>query len=67
MFMSAMALGQKSNAETSSRALLVSDDDIDSSLHNPRYLQYQLKCALGKGPCDTAGKRLKSKLIILIL
>uniref|UniRef100_A0A336KGV0 CSON008937 protein n=1 Tax=Culicoides sonorensis TaxID=179676 RepID=A0A336KGV0_CULSO len=38
----------------------VSDEQLDKALQDKRYLQRQLKCALGEVPCDPVGKRLKS-------
>ena len=39
----------------------VSDTALDDALNDKRFIQRQLKCALGEGPCDPIGKRLKSK------
>ncbi|CAH1100352.1 unnamed protein product [Psylliodes chrysocephalus] len=50
------AAEEKSSTERSS----VSDDAIDATLKDKRYLMRQLKCALGEGPCDPVGRRLKS-------
>ncbi|XP_019879877.1 uncharacterized protein LOC109607859 [Aethina tumida] len=38
----------------------ISDEAIESTLNDRRYLQRQLKCALGEAPCDPVGRRLKS-------
>ncbi|KAK9881113.1 hypothetical protein WA026_014461 [Henosepilachna vigintioctopunctata] len=38
----------------------VSDDAIDSTLNDKRYVGRLLKCALGEVPCDPVGRRLKS-------
>ncbi|XP_063695739.1 ejaculatory bulb-specific protein 3-like [Culicoides brevitarsis] len=38
----------------------VTDEQLDKALQDKRYLQRQLKCALGEVPCDPVGKRLKS-------
>nr|AWT23370.1 CSP6 [Hycleus phaleratus] len=38
----------------------VSDEQIESTLNDRRYLMRQLKCALGEAPCDPVGRRLKS-------
>ncbi|XP_077290924.1 putative odorant-binding protein A10 [Arctopsyche grandis] len=38
----------------------VTDDALDNALNDKRYLQRQLKCALGEGACDPVGRRLKS-------
>lgn len=43
----------------------VTDDALDNALNDKRYLQRQLKCALGEGACDPVGRRLKSKQILL--
>ena len=42
----------------------VSDTALEDALQDKRFIQRQLKCALGEAPCDPIGKRLKSKLII---
>ncbi|CAG9859425.1 unnamed protein product [Phyllotreta striolata] len=47
---------QKSSTEKSS----VSDEALEATLKDKRYLMRQLKCALGEGPCDPVGRRLKS-------
>lgn len=39
----------------------VSDTALDDALNDKRFIQRQLKCALGEVPCDPIGKRLKSK------
>lgn len=39
----------------------ISDEALDKALTDKRYLQRQLKCALGEAPCDPVGKRLKSE------
>nr|WBU77206.1 chemosensory protein [Odontothrips loti] len=38
----------------------VSDAALDGALQDRRYLQRQLKCALGEAPCDPVGRRLKT-------
>ncbi|XP_045465528.1 ejaculatory bulb-specific protein 3-like [Harmonia axyridis] len=38
----------------------VSDDAIDTTLNDKRYVGRLLKCALGEVPCDPTGRRLKS-------
>ncbi|XP_066244995.1 ejaculatory bulb-specific protein 3-like [Euwallacea similis] len=38
----------------------ISDEALEKSLTDKRYLQRQLKCALGEAPCDPVGRRLKS-------
>lgn len=45
----------------------ISDDALEKALTDKRYLQRQLKCALGEAPCDPVGKRLKSELIFYII
>lgn len=42
----------------------ISDDQIESTLKDKRYLHRQLKCALGEAPCDPVGRRLKSKYLL---
>lgn len=41
----------------------VADDALDNALNDKRYLQRQLKCALGEGACDPVGRKLKSKFM----
>ncbi|XP_041980794.1 ejaculatory bulb-specific protein 3-like [Aricia agestis] len=38
----------------------VSDGALDEALNDKRFILRQLKCALGEGPCDPIGKRLKT-------
>ncbi|VEN44359.1 unnamed protein product [Callosobruchus maculatus] len=38
----------------------ISDEALESTLKDKRYMQRQLKCALGEAPCDPVGRRLKS-------
>ncbi|XP_050667145.1 uncharacterized protein LOC126966898 [Leptidea sinapis] len=38
----------------------VSDTALDDALNDKRFIQRQLKCALGEAPCDPVGKRLKT-------
>nr|WPO56418.1 chemosensory protein [Leucinodes orbonalis] len=38
----------------------VSDTALEDALNDKRFIQRQLKCALGEGPCDPIGKRLKT-------
>ncbi|CAH4022316.1 unnamed protein product [Pieris brassicae] len=38
----------------------VSDTALDDALNDKRFIQRQLKCALGEAPCDPIGKRLKT-------
>ncbi|XP_059061533.1 uncharacterized protein LOC131854434 [Achroia grisella] len=38
----------------------VADTVLDDALNDKRFIQRQLKCALGEGPCDPIGKRLKT-------
>lgn len=38
----------------------VSDTALENALGDRRYLQRQLKCALGEAPCDPVGRRLKT-------
>lgn len=44
----------------------ISDDALEKALTDKRYLQRQLKCALGEAPCDPVGKRLKSKFFFCL-
>ncbi|CAH0758129.1 unnamed protein product [Diatraea saccharalis] len=43
----------------------VSDTALEDALNDKRFIQRQLKCALGEAPCDPIGKRLKSKYLVL--
>ncbi|KAF7275060.1 hypothetical protein GWI33_012229 [Rhynchophorus ferrugineus] len=45
----------------------ISDDALEKTLSDKRYLQRQLKCALGEAPCDPVGRRIKSKFLIIIV
>ncbi|CAG9116898.1 hypothetical protein JYU34_015734 [Plutella xylostella] len=38
----------------------VSESALEEALNDKRYIQRQLKCALGEAPCDPTGKRLKT-------
>jgi hypothetical protein len=38
----------------------ISDEQLERALNDKRYLQRQLKCALGEATCDPVGRRLKS-------
>ncbi|XP_013183862.2 ejaculatory bulb-specific protein 3 isoform X2 [Amyelois transitella] len=38
----------------------VSDTALEEALNDKRFIQRQLKCALGEAPCDPIGKRLKT-------
>lgn len=38
----------------------ISDEALERALNDKRYLQRQLKCALGEASCDSVGRRLKS-------
>jgi hypothetical protein len=38
----------------------ISDEALERALNDKRYLQRQLKCALGEASCDPVGRRLKS-------
>lgn len=38
----------------------VSDTALEDALNDKRFIQRQLKCALGEAPCDPVGKRLKT-------
>lgn len=49
-------------AESTTRAP-ISDDALEKTLSDKRYLTRQLKCALGEAPCDPVGRRLKSRFV----
>ncbi|XP_050525826.1 putative odorant-binding protein A10 isoform X4 [Daktulosphaira vitifoliae] len=38
---------------------IVSNDFLESALRDRRFVERQLKCATGEGPCDQIGKKLK--------
>lgn len=38
----------------------ISDSALETALGDKRFIQRQLQCALGEGPCDVIGKRLKT-------
>ncbi|PSN34940.1 hypothetical protein C0J52_23547 [Blattella germanica] len=38
----------------------ISDEALERALNDKRYLQRQLKCALGEANCDPVGRRLKT-------
>ncbi|XP_028175264.1 ejaculatory bulb-specific protein 3-like [Ostrinia furnacalis] len=38
----------------------VTDTALEDALNDKRFIQRQLKCALGEAPCDPIGKRLKT-------
>nr|UTE95282.1 chemosensory protein 7 [Agrilus zanthoxylumi] len=38
----------------------VSEEALEKTLNDRRYLMRQLKCALSEAPCDSVGRRLKS-------
>ncbi|CAH2013614.1 unnamed protein product [Acanthoscelides obtectus] len=38
----------------------ISDEALENTLKDKRYMLRQLKCALGEAPCDPVGRRLKS-------
>jgi hypothetical protein len=44
----------------------ISDEALERALNDKRYLQRQLKCALGEASCDPVGRRLKSKYILAV-
>ncbi|KAL1117892.1 hypothetical protein AAG570_004205, partial [Ranatra chinensis] len=43
---------------------ILSDETLETVLNDKRYLTRQLKCALGEGPCDSVGRRLKGEYTI---
>ncbi|XP_018367172.1 PREDICTED: ejaculatory bulb-specific protein 3-like [Trachymyrmex cornetzi] len=61
----AMATESDSEGQQSGRSR-VSDEQLNMALSDKRYLNRQLKCALGEAPCDPVGRRLKS-LVPLVL
>ncbi|XP_060834446.1 ejaculatory bulb-specific protein 3-like [Rhopalosiphum padi] len=38
----------------------VSEDVLDKALSDRRFVQRQLKCATGEGPCDPIGRKIKA-------
>ncbi|KYM97502.1 Putative odorant-binding protein A10 [Cyphomyrmex costatus] len=61
----AMAAESDGEGQQSGRSR-VSDEQLNMALSDKRYLNRQLKCALGEAPCDPVGRRLKS-LVPLVL
>jgi len=55
----AMAAESDNEGQQSGRSR-VSDEQLNMALSDKRYLNRQLKCALGEAPCDPVGRRLKS-------
>ncbi|XP_030753623.1 ejaculatory bulb-specific protein 3-like [Sitophilus oryzae] len=49
----------KSEKESTTRQS-IADETIETTLNDKRYLQRQLKCALGESACDPVGRRIKS-------
>ncbi|CAH2049290.1 unnamed protein product, partial [Iphiclides podalirius] len=47
-------------AQTQTERPQVSDTALEEALNDKRFIQRQLKCALGEAPCDPIGKRLKT-------
>ncbi|XP_068622752.1 uncharacterized protein [Battus philenor] len=47
-------------AQTQTERPQVSDTALEDALNDKRFIQRQLKCALGEAPCDPIGKRLKT-------
>jgi len=43
----------------------ISDEALERALNDKRYLQRQLKCALGEASCDSVGRRLKSEYCMI--
>lgn len=39
----------------------VSEDVLDKALNDRRFVQRQLKCATGEGPCDPIGRKIKGQ------
>lgn len=37
----------------------VSEDILEKALNDRRFIQRQLKCATGEGPCDPIGRKIK--------
>jgi hypothetical protein len=44
----------------------ISDEALERALNDKRYLQRQLKCALGEASCDPVGRRLRSEYAVVI-
>ncbi|XP_012055096.1 PREDICTED: putative odorant-binding protein A10 [Atta cephalotes] len=65
LLVTAMATESDSEGQQSGRSR-VSDEQLNVALSDKRYLNRQLKCALGEAPCDPVGRRLKS-LVPLVL
>lgn len=56
----ASGAGDDAAAAQQSGRSRVSDEQLNIALSDKRYLNRQLKCALGEAPCDPVGRRLKS-------
>lgn len=56
----AMAAESPDNEGQQTGRSRVSDEQLNLALSDKRYLNRQLKCALGEAPCDPVGRRLKS-------
>lgn len=56
----AMAAESDNEGQQQSGRSRVSDEQLNMALSDKRYLNRQLKCALGEAPCDPVGRRLKS-------
>jgi hypothetical protein len=39
----------------------VSEDVLEKALNDRRFVQRQLKCATGEGPCDPIGRKIKGQ------
>ncbi|CAH1183818.1 unnamed protein product [Phaedon cochleariae] len=59
VFISIASISNARPTSTTER-VSVSDDALENTLKDKRYLMRQLKCALGEAPCDPVGRRLKS-------
>ncbi|KAG5874692.1 hypothetical protein JTB14_024082 [Gonioctena quinquepunctata] len=46
--------------QSTTERLGISEEALEKALKDKRYLQRQLKCAIGEAPCDSVGRRLKS-------
>ncbi|VVC24354.1 Insect odorant-binding protein A10/Ejaculatory bulb-specific protein 3 [Cinara cedri] len=38
----------------------VNDNVLDKALNNKKFVDSQLKCAMGEGPCDNIGRKIKA-------
>lgn len=55
----AVAVPRRANGQSDVPLPNVSEDVLDKALGDRRFVQRQLKCATGEGPCDPIGRKIK--------